>query len=148
MVVNQLDGLRSEWTKWMEEAKALARGPNSPDYDPKTCTEAIMDGFDKRDQHDILRERTLVFIGNNFEGYEFLFENWPTPPYESNTSRLSTIVPTWLKRLETLAAAIEYARVPDGFWKERGKQLVTKIANMAPDKAADAVAAVLKNPGV
>lgn len=104
-VVNELDKLLGEWRNWLEIARLL---PDSPDYDRQTCSEAIKDGFANRRKHEILREKTLVFIGNNFSGYAFLFENWPPYPHESNMHRLVDIVPGWIHRLETLSACIEY----------------------------------------
>ena len=142
-VVQELDKLRNEWVEWLEVAQNLE---DSPDYGPQTCTEAIKDGFTNRRKHDVLREKTLVFIGNNFSEYGFLFENWPPYPHEDNTSRLANIIPGWLHRLETLSSSIEYARVPDNFWKAKGKQLVDEIVKAAPDKAAEIAASYLKNP--
>lgn len=142
-VVSELEKLRKEWSDWMVVAENL---PDSPDYDANTCTVAIKDGFANRRKHDVLREKTLVFIANNFAGYGFLFENWPSYPHEDNTSRLADIVPGWMHRLEVLGACIEYARVPDGFWKEKGKELVSVIAKTAPEKAAEVAASYLKNP--
>ena len=45
-----------------------------------------------------------------------------------------------------LQACLEYARVPDGFWKEKGKELVSAITKSAPEKAVEIAAAYLKNP--
>jgi hypothetical protein len=45
-----------------------------------------------------------------------------------------------------LSACVEYARVPDGFWKSRGKQLVEAVAKVGPEKAAEIAASYLKNP--
>ena len=142
-VVQELDKLRSEWAVWHEVAQNLA---DSPDYNPQTCTEAIKDGFANRRKHDVLREKTVEFIGNDFSGYEFLFENWPSHPHEDNTSRLAKIIPGWLHRLETLSASVEYARVPDSYWKAKGKELVDKVVKVGPDKAAEIAASYLKNP--
>jgi hypothetical protein len=146
LIVQQLDRLMSEWRQWLEGAEELANGPDSQDYHPTTCTEAIKDGFFNRRKHEILREKTLVFIGNNFSGYGFLFENWSTPPYEDHLARLVRIIPSWIQRLETLSACIEYARVSDGFWKSKGKELVDKIIATTPEKAAEIAEFYLKNP--
>jgi hypothetical protein len=67
-------------------------------------------------------------------------------PHENNIGRLRDVVPDWLRRLKTLSECIEYARVTDGFWKEKGKQLTDAIIKAAPDKAAEIAAAYLKNP--
>ena len=142
-VVSELDKLRKEWATWLTVARNL---PESTDYKPNTCTEAIKDGFANRKNHEILRERTLVFIGNNFLGYAFLFENWPRHPHEDNTSRLAVTIPGWIHRLETLSACIEYARVTDGYLKSKAKQLVDEIVKATPEKAAEIAVSYLKNP--
>jgi len=145
-VVDQLDKLLSEWRQWLELAKRLAAGPDSPDYDRNTCSEAIKDGFVNLHKHETLREKTLVLIANHFSGYAFLFANWPTPPHEANTTRLIKIVPGWIHRLETLSACIEYARVTDGFWTSMAKELVDQVVKTTPDKAAEIATSYLKNP--
>lgn len=142
-VVKELDKLQKEWSAWLEVARNIG---DNPDYNPQTSTEAIKDGWNNRRKHDVLREKTLVFIGNNFVGYDFLFENWPSYPHEDNTSRLKKIVPGWIHRLEKLSACIEYARVPDGFWTSKGKKLVDKIVELGPEKGAEIAASWLRNP--
>jgi hypothetical protein len=142
-VVKELDALLKEWRRWGSVVQDLG---DSPDFDPQTCTEALLDGRDNLRKHDILREKTLVFLRNHFTGAEFIFENWPSHPHEDNTSRLRRRVPNWIHRLEMLAASVGYARVPDGFWKERGKELVTTLSKTAPEKAIDVAASFLKNP--
>jgi len=62
-----------------------------------------------------------VFIGNNFTGYGFLFENWPRTPHVDITSRIKRKAPGWVHRPDTRAACIEYARVPDSYWISMGK---------------------------
>lgn len=142
-VIAQIDTLTKEWEAWQREAAAWSI---SPDYNPATCAEAIMDGWENRRKHEVLREKTMVFIGNNFSGYEFLFSNWPTHPHEDNLGRIKDIAPGWLHRLHTLAACMEYARVTDGFWKEKGKQLATQIIKVGAEKGGDIAASWLKNP--
>lgn len=142
-VVQELDKLQKEWLAWLEVVQGL---PDSPDYDPNTCTEALKDGWDNLRKHDVLREKTLVFVGNNFSGYAFLFENWKPHPHEDNTGRLATRIPGWLHRLETISASIAYARVSDAFWKAKGKDLVAQVIKTTPEKAADIAASYLKNP--
>jgi hypothetical protein len=56
------------------------------------------------------------------------------------------IVPDWIRRLNTLSQCIECARVTDGFWTEKGKQLADAIIKAAPEKAAEIAATYLKNP--
>ncbi len=142
-VAKELDDLLSEWQRWKEETQNLK---NSPDYIPNTCTEAIKDGFDNLKKHEILREKSLVFLRNNFIGYEFIVDNWPNHPHENNTCRLRERIPGWIHRFEILKASIDYARVPDGYWKERGKKLVEKITDVTPEKAAEIAASYMKDP--
>jgi hypothetical protein len=141
LVVEQLDKLLAEWRVWLQVVESL---PDSPDFNPQTCTEVVKDGWENIRKHDVLREKTLVFLANNFEGYEFLFENWPSYPHESNTIRKRRVVPSWIHRLETLQACIEYARVPDGYWTSRSKELLESLSRTGPGKAVDMVAAALK----
>lgn len=141
--VKEVDKLLDEWHSWDQIVQNLA---DSPDFNPSTSTEAIKDGWNNLKKHEILREKTLVFLRNNFTGHEFILEKWPTHPHEDVTSRLRKRVPGWIHRLEMLQATLEYARVPDGFWKEKGKELVSAIAKQAPEKAADIAATYLKNP--
>ena len=41
---------------------------------------------------------------------------------------------------------MDYVRVPDGFWKERGKEIVEVISRSGAEKAVDLAASYLKNP--
>lgn len=141
-VVEELGRLLDEWRAWLEFAKSLG---DSPDYDPKTCAEAMKDGRENRRRHEVLREKTLVFIVNNFEGYDFAFYNWPSHPHEDNLSRLRDIVPGWIHRLEMLSAAVPYARVPESYWKQKGKQLIDQIT-ARPDKAVEIATSFLRSP--
>lgn len=142
-VAAELDRLIGEWHAWLDEVRGL---PVSVDYNPDTCSEALKDGWSKIRQHDVLREKTLVFLRNNFSGLDFAFSNWPSPPHEDNTSRLQKRVPGWIHRLDVIKACLTYARVPDGFWKDKGKKLVDKLATVGPEKAAEIAASWLKNP--
>jgi hypothetical protein len=45
-----------------------------------------------------------------------------------------------------LSSCIEYARVTDGFWKSKAKELVEKVVETTPEKAAGIVESYLKNP--
>ena len=143
VVIQELDKLRKEWAEWLEFGKGLG---DSSDFNPNTCTECIKDGYDNLRKHEVLCEKTLVFIGNNFTGYGFLFENWPSPPHEDRTSRIARKAPGWIQRLDTLAASVQYARVPDGYWKAKGKDLVDAISKAGPEKAIDIATSFLKNP--
>lgn len=145
-VVEELSRLSAEWEAWDVAMRQLLAGPDSPDFDASTCLDAIKDGFANRRRHAVLREKTLVFISNNFSGYEFLFDNWPTPPHEDNASRLAEVVPGWVHRLEMLCACVPYAKVPESFWKERGKLLADEVIKAGAKGGADIAASWLRNP--
>lgn len=142
-VVKEFDKLLNEWKTWNITVQTLE---DSPDYTPGSSSDAIKDGWDNIRKHEILREKTLVFLRNHFIGSEFIFENWRSHPHEDVTSRLKNKVPNWIHRLEILEASLTYARVPDSFWKEKGKELVSVLTKTAPEKAIDVAASYLKNP--
>jgi hypothetical protein len=142
-VSGQLDSIIEEWVQWNAHCKDL---PDSPDYHQNTCSEAIKDGWENIRKHEVLREKTLVFLRNHFSGAEFILETWPSHPHESVTCRLNKKVPQWLHRLKILKASMEYVRVPDNFWVEKGKELVGVLSKTAPEKAIDIAASYLKNP--
>lgn len=143
-VCKELDKLIAEWNSWNEYCQNLG---DSPDYDPETCTEAIKDGYDNIRKHEILREKTLVFMRNHFHGSEFVLENWKSHPHEDNTSRLKKKIPTWIHRLEILKASMEYVLVPEGFWRRKGEELVDALSKASAEAAADVAASYLKDPG-
>jgi hypothetical protein len=142
-VCNEIDKLISEWKDWNQYCQNLGE---SPDYNPQTCTEAIKDGFENRRKHEVLREKTLVFMRNHLNGSEFVLENWKSHPHEDNCSRLMKIVPNWIHRLEILKASMDYVLVPEGFWKTKGKELIDTLSKTSAEKAVDVVASYLKNP--
>lgn len=139
----EIDKLIGEWTEWYEYSKQLGE---SSDYDPRTCTEAIKDGWENRHKHEILREKTLVFMRNHFSGAEFVLANWKPHPHEDVTSRLSWIIPGWIHRLEILKASMEYVQVPEGYWKNKGKEFIDALTQASAEKAPEIAASWLKNP--
>ncbi|MGJ8676940.1 MAG: hypothetical protein ACSHX0_05450 [Akkermansiaceae bacterium] len=139
----ELDKLLNEWALWHAICQELE---DSPDYDPQTCTEALKDGRYNLDRHEILREKTLVFLRNHFSGAEFVLAKWDSHPHEDITSRLRGRVPGWIHKLEILKASMDYVQVPDGFWKEKSKALVDVISKSAPEKAIEIAATYLRNP--
>lgn len=145
-VSEELDKLMAEWTEWNAFCLALADGDDSPDYDPKTCTEAIKDGHDNRRKHEILREKTLVFLRNHFTGSEFILTGWHRPPYENVTARLNVVTAMWLQRLEILKASMDYVIVPEGYWAGQGKKFLDNLSKSSAEGAIDVAASFLKNP--
>ncbi len=142
-VCEEINNLIKEWSEWNEYCQNLE---DSPDFDQQTCTEAIKDGFENIQKHEILREKTLVFMRNHFTGSEFVLENWTSHPHEDNCSRLKNKVPYWIHRLEILKASMDYVLVPDGYWKVRGKEFLDTLSKSTADNAIDIAASYLKNP--
>ncbi|PAR34067.1 hypothetical protein CGT98_18605 [Vibrio metoecus] len=142
-VNEQLDLLIDEWQLWNEYCASIE---DSSDYNPKTCSEAIKDGFANIQKHEVLREKTLVFLRNHFVGAEFILNSWDTHPHEDVCSRLNKKVPMWLHRLEMLKASMGYVLVPDSYWKERGKEFLTVLSKSTAENAVDVAASYLKNP--
>ncbi len=142
-VSEEIDKLIAEWQDWSEYCQKLQ---GSSDYDPQTCSEAIKDGRENIHKHEILREKTLVFMRNHFSGAQFVLEKWPDHPHESVTSRLCKRAPIWVQRLEILKASMDYVQVPDGYWAGRGKEFLEALSKSTADKAVEVAASYLKNP--
>ncbi len=51
-----------------------------------------------------------------------------------------------LQNLRVLKASLEYARVPESYWREKGKELVDNIIDKGGDAAIGIAASYLKNP--
>ena len=139
----ELDNLIQEWTSWGGYCQTIE---DSSEFNPQTCTEAIKDGMANLNKHEILREKTLVFIRNHFSGFEFILAKWPSHPHEDVCSRLKNRVPSWIHRLEMLKASMGYFLVTDGFWKIQGKNLLESLSKATAEKAIDVAASFLKNP--
>ncbi|WP_172580787.1 hypothetical protein [Vibrio harveyi] len=142
-VCEQLDSLIQEWKCWSEYCVDLE---DSSDYNPGTCSEAIKDGYENIHKHEILREKTLVFLRNQFVGSEFILTSWDRHPHENVCSRLNKKVPVWVHRLEILKASMDYVLVPDSYWKEQGKEFLTVLSKSTAESAVDVAASYLKNP--
>jgi len=145
-VSEEIDKLIAEWRVWDEFCASLVDGDDSSDYDPKTCSEAIKDGYANRKKHELLREKTLVFIRNHFTGGEFVLTGWSRHPFENNTARLHVVTPRWLQRLEILKASMDYVLVPEGYWQGQGKKFLENLSKSTTDGAIDVATSFLKNP--
>lgn len=51
-----------------------------------------------------------------------------------------------MHQLDMLRASLEYAKVPEAFWKQKGKELVEILLQKSGDAAVDVAASYLKNP--
>ncbi len=141
-VMAELAKLYKEWEKWAEYVPTIEDHP----YDRNTHSEIFADGVENLDKHDILREKTLTFLDNNIQGHNYMLANEYEEPFERNDLRLSLRVPHRIKDLKVLMASLEYALVPDGFWKEQGKSLLANLQDKAPDSALKIAESYLRNP--
>jgi hypothetical protein len=142
-VSEQIDALTKEWIEWNAFCQNIE---DSPDFNPKTCSEAIKDGYENIRKHELLREKTLVLLRNHFSGAEFVLNNWKPHPHEDNCSRLKDKVPYWIHRLEIMKASMNYVLVPESYWKEQGKEFLKVLSKSTAEGAVDVAASFLKNP--
>lgn len=141
-VSKELKKLLEEWEEWSKQVQGI----KDHHYDRNTQAECFADGVENMDAHDVLRSKTLTFLDNNIRGHNFMKANEYEVPYENRLSRLRVKVPHRVKELKILQASLEYAMVPEGFWKEQAKTLIEKLADQAPESALKIAESYLKNP--
>ena len=141
-VTAELQKLYAEWIEWNKFAERIEDHP----YDKSSQADCFADGRDNLQKHEILRTKTLTFLDNNLRGHNFMLSNEYDRPFENNLLRLRDRVPHRVHELNILIASLQYAIVPDGFWKEQGKKMVEQLAMTGPEKAIDVAASWLRNP--
>lgn len=140
-VVKELCKLIDEWVAWQKEVDQI----QDHAYDPNTQLDVFADGEENMQEHEILQAKTLTFLNNNIEGHGFI-KGFDGKGCDRTDLRLKHRVKHRLKQLEILQACLQYADVPDSFWKKKGKELVEKIANLPKDVAVQVASEWLKNP--
>jgi len=140
-VVKELNKLIEEWVAWRKEVEQIEDHP----YDPQTQTEVLADGEDNMQKHEILQAKTLTFLNNNIDGHGFI-NGFEGRGCDRTDLRLKHRVKHRLQQLKILQASLQYAGVPESFWKKKGNELVEKIANLPADVAAQVASEWLKNP--
>jgi hypothetical protein len=70
-VVKELDRLIEEWRSWQDEVSKIQVPPRNPLL-PRP-DDILADGEDNIRQHNVLQEKTLVFLDNNIEGHGFIY---------------------------------------------------------------------------
>ena len=134
-VVKELNTLIDEWEAWQREVAHIEDHP----YDPKTRTDVFADGEENMQKHEILQAKTLTFLNNNISGHGFI-KGFDGTTCDATDLRLIHRVKHRLHELKILRASLQYAEVPDSFWKKKGKELVDKITNLPTDMAAKVAA--------
>jgi hypothetical protein len=140
-VRKELAKLLEEWEAWAKEVDLIQDHPIPDGY----ASEVFKDGKQNMLKHDVLQEKTRVFLDNNIEGHNFI-RGFEGNRIDRTDLRLKIRVEHRLADLHTLNGALQYALVPDGFWKEQAKELLDRIKQKAPDAAIDILASYLKNP--
>jgi len=133
--------LLAEWRAWAAEVEKIIDQP----YDRNTQLDVYADGEDNMHRHEILQAKTLTFLNNNIKGHGFI-TGFAGDRIDATTQRLKFRVRHRLRDLEVLEASLPYAKVPEAFWKQKGKELVERISKKSTDAAIDIAASYLKNP--
>lgn len=140
-VVAEFDKLYSQWQAWQQQVGAIVDQP----YNRNTQSEVFADGKDMMLKHDVLQAKTLTFLNNNVRGHGFI-RGFNGQHIDRTDLRLKIRVEHRMCDLEILRACLEYAKVPEAFWKQKGKELVEKLVKKTGDAAVDVAATYLKNP--
>lgn len=140
-VVKELDCLIEEWHSWEEE---VAKIPVAPRDRMNPMPDDIMaDGERNIQRHHVLQEKTLVFLDNNIEGHSFIYGRDGTR-IDRTDLRLDIRVKHRVNDLEVLRACIQYAKVPEAYWKATAKEMLEKVSGKGPEIAAEIAAKYLQ----
>ena len=140
-VRNEFEGLLAEWVAWAKEVDQIQDQPIPEGQDSDT----FKDGKENILKHQMLQEKTRVFLDNNVEGHNFI-HGFDGNHIDRRDLRLKNRVEHRLTELHTLTAALTYALVAEGFWEEKGKELVHRNSKLGVDAAAKLIASYLENP--
>jgi hypothetical protein len=140
-VVAELEQLHFEWLAWQREVEKIVDQP----YDRRTQSEVFADGEAMMRRHDVLQAKTLTFLNNNVRGHGFI-RGFDGRGIDRTDLRLRVRVTHRLHQLDMLQASLQYAKVPESFWKQKAKELLDSVAKKTGDAAIDVAASYLKNP--
>ncbi|WP_432736493.1 hypothetical protein [Maridesulfovibrio sp. FT414] len=138
-VFHQLEELIQEWYNWQKHVAQI----HDHDYDPNTQSKVCADGEENMYKHEVLQEKTLTFLDNNVDNHGFIV-GIDNTKCDRDDLRLAIRVKHRIQDLEIIKARLIYAKVPESFWKERAKDLFTKITNN-PDKTIELLTEALKH---
>lgn len=138
--MKEFNSLLDEWRAWKREVDAIRDHP----YDTNRQSDVFADGEENMSRHAILQTKTITFLDNNISGHGFVVGR-DGNSIDRTDLRLRIRVRHRIQELEELSASLQYATVPDSFWKEKAKALVSAItAN--PSNGADILEKALRNP--
>ncbi|MDP3258961.1 MAG: hypothetical protein Q8M34_00050 [Thermodesulfovibrionales bacterium] len=140
-VVKELEKLFAEWAVWQNEVSKIVDQP----YDTRRQSEVFADGEENMESHEILQAKTLTFLNNNIKGHGFI-KGFDGHSCDRTDLRLKIRVKHRIQQLRILLASLQYANVPESYWKEKSKELVQSIVNKGTDAAIEIATKYLKNP--
>ncbi len=140
-VRNEFERLLAEWEAWARDVDQIQDQP----IPEGLASDTFKDGKENILKHQMLQEKTRVFLDNNVEGHNFI-HGFDGNHVDRADLRLKIRVEHRLYELHTLSAALTYALVAEGFWKEKGKEMIDRISNKGAAAAIDIAASYLENP--
>ncbi|MEK8035000.1 hypothetical protein AACH06_29645 [Ideonella sp. DXS29W] len=140
-VMAEFELLYAEWKEWELSVAQIVDQP----YDTSSQAEVYADGEDNMHKHAVLQAKTLTFLNNNIKGHGFI-EGFDGKAIDRRDLRLKIRVKHRLQQLEMLRASLKYAKVPEAYWKQKGKELLESVAKKTGDSAIEVAASYLKNP--
>jgi hypothetical protein len=140
-IVKELDRLIEEWRAWQTEVNKIPVEPRNP-YLPKPDN-VLSDEEKNIQRHHILQEKTLVFLDNNMQGHGFIYGRDGTK-IDRTDLRLDIRVKHRVNDLQVLRACVQYAKVPEAYWKATAKEMLEKVAGKGPELATDIAAKYLQ----
>jgi len=140
-VVAEFEKIFVEWQDWQKQVDAIVDQP----YDNNLASDVFTDGKDMMLKHDILQAKTLTFLNNNIRGHGFI-RGFNGRHIDRTDLRLKIRVEHRMRDLSILHACLQYAKVPETFWRQKGKELVDILVKKSGDAAIDVAASYLKNP--
>jgi hypothetical protein len=117
--VDELDQLYDEWLAWQREVENIVDQP----YDRQTQSGVFADGEAMMRRHDVLQAKTLTFPSNNIRGNGFI-RGFDGRGADRTDLCLRIRVKHRLHQPDMLRASLQYAKLPESFWKQKAKELV------------------------
>lgn len=140
-VLTELEKLYAEWKSWEVEVAGIVDQP----FDRNTQTEVFADADENRRKHEILQAKTLTFLNNNIKGHGFI-SGFDGDGTDRRDLRLRVRVKHRMLNLDMLRASMPYARVPEGFWKQKSREMLDRLSKKTGEAAIEVAASYLKNP--
>ena len=140
-VAKELDALIEEWRAWQEQVRSIPV-PRATRITQRGTTFWLMVKKISKST-TFYRKKTLTFLDNNLEGHGFIYGRDGTK-IDRTDLRLDIRVKHRVNDLEVLRACIQYAKVPEAYWKATAKEMLEKVAGKGPELATEIAAKYLQ----